>query len=113
MNLVRKPITMEINGEEFELILDMESAINYQDLADESILIGIDKIVEKSDLKRLSYLIASCLKYQDKCVGMDFVKKIDIFEAMEIFLPKIGELMTNSLPKATEDEKKTETKKEI
>lgn len=113
MNLVRKPIKMELNGEEFEFVLDMESAIDYQDLADESVLVGIDKIIEKSDLKRLSFLIASCLKFKDKSVGIDFVKKLDIFEAMELFLPKIGELMLNGLPKASEDEKKTETEKEI
>ena len=42
---------------------------NYQ------LFLGIDKITREQDLKALGCLIASCLKYNDKPVGMKFIKQ--------------------------------------
>lgn len=103
MNIMRKAIKVEIENNEYDLILDFESAMVFQDLYNESIFIGIDKIIQKQDIKALACLIASCLKNEDGCVGMDFVKGIDLMDGLPFFMEKIGELMENSLP--MEDEK--------
>lgn len=103
MNIMRKTIKTNIENNEYDLILDFESAMMFQDLYGESILLGIDKIIQYQDIKALACLIASCLKDEKGCVGMDFVKEIDLMHGLPFFMEKIGELMENSLP--TEDNK--------
>lgn len=103
VNIMRKAIKTNIENNEYDLVLDFESAMEFQDLYGESIFLGIDKIIQKQDIKALACLIASCLKDEDGCVGMDFVMKIDLMNGLPFFMEKIGELMENSLP--TEDEK--------
>lgn len=109
MSLKRKVIKMEIEEKEYDLILDFESAIEFQDMSKKSIFEGIQDISEKQDLKVMAMLIASCLKDENGCVGMDFVMKLDLMEFLPKFMEKLGELMSNSLP--TEDNKKTKGKK--
>ncbi len=109
MSLKRKVIKMEIEEKEYDLILDFESAIEFQDMSKKSIFEGIQDISEKQDLKVMAMLIASCLKDENGCVGMDFVMKLDLMEFLPKFMEKLGELMSNSLP--TEDNKKAKGKK--
>lgn len=103
MSIMRKAIKTNIENNEYDLVLDFESAMVFQDLYGESIFLGIDKIIQKQDIKALACLVASCLKDEDGCVGMDFVKEIDLMNGLPFFMEKIGELMENSLP--LEDEK--------
>ena len=112
MNIMRKAIKVEIENNEYDLVLDFESAMVFQDLYNESIFLGIDKIIQKQDIKALACLIASCLKGEDGCVGMEFVKEIDLVNGLPFFMEKIGELMENSLPmEEDEDKKKPKQKK--
>ena len=91
MNIMRKAIKVEIENNEYDLVLDFESAMVFQDLYNESIFLGIDKIIQKQDIKALACLIASCLKDEDGCVGMEFVKEIDLMNGLPFFMEKIGE----------------------
>lgn len=113
MNIMRKVIKTKIENNEYDLVLDFESAMEFQDLYGESIFLGIDKIIQKQDVKALACLVASCLKGEDGCVGMDFVKQIDLINGLPFFVEKIGELMENSLPIEDEnvDKKKPRQKK--
>lgn len=113
MNIMRKTIKVNIENNEYDLVLDFESAMVFQDLYGESIFLGIDKIIQKQDIKALACLIASCLKDENGCVGMDFVMEIDLMNGLPFFMEKIGELMENSLPKEDEkvDKKKPRAKK--
>ena len=112
MNIMRKAIKVEIENNEYDLVLDFGSAMEFQDLFGESIFLGIDKIIQKQDIKALACLIASCLKDEDGCVGMEFVKEIDLMNGLPFFMEKIGELMENSLPmEEDEDKKKPKQKK--
>ena len=112
INIMRKVIKVNIENNEYDLILDFESAIEFQDLYGESIFLGIDKIIQSQDVKALACLIASCLKDEDGCVGMEFVKEIDLMNGLPFFMEKIGELMENSLPmEEDEDKKKPKQKK--
>lgn len=103
MSIMRKAIKINIENNEYDLILDFESAMVFQDLYGESVFLGIDKIIQHQDIKALACLIASCLKDEEGCVGMEFVKGIDLMNGLPFFMEKIGELMENSLP--IEDEK--------
>lgn len=103
MSIMRKAIKVEVENNEYDFVLDFESAMVFQDLYKKSIFIGIDEIIQKQDIKALACLIASCLKNEDGCVGMDFVMQIDLMGGLPFFMEKIGELMENSLP--MEDEK--------
>ena len=68
--------------------------------------------MKKQDIKALACLIASCLKDEDGCVGVEFVKEIDLMNGLPFFMEKIGELMENSLPmEEDEDKKKPKQKK--
>ena len=62
VNIMRKAVKVEIENNEYDFILDFESAIIFQDLFGDSIFLGIDKIIQKQDVKALACLIASCLK---------------------------------------------------
>ncbi|MFR2314922.1 hypothetical protein [Terrisporobacter sp.] len=106
MNIMRKPIKMEIEGKEYDFILDFESAMMFEDIYGKAILIGIDRITHNQELKALGCLIASCLKYKDKAVGMEFVNKIDFMNGLPFFVDKIGDLMKNSLPEEDDPDKK-------
>ena len=106
INIKRKAIKVDIENNEYDLILDFESAIEFEDLFGESIFIGIDKIIQKQNVKALACLIASCLKNEDGCVGMEFVKEIDLMDGLPFFMEKIGELMENSLPTEENVDKK-------
>lgn len=109
MNIQRKVIPMEINGEAYEFILDFQSAIDFNMMYGKSIFVGLSKLSEEQDLLALASLIASCLKNKDgEAVGMDFVKKLDLMSSLEYFMEKITELVDNALPK--EDGKKTKKK---
>ena len=112
VNIISKAVKVEIENNEYDLVLDFESAMVFQDLYNESIFLGIDKIIQKQDIKALACLIASCLKDEDGCVGMEFVKEIDLMNGLPFFMEKIGELMENSLPmEEDEDKKKPKQKK--
>ena len=112
MNIMRKAIKVEIENNEYDLVLDFESAMVFQDLYNESIFLGIDKIIQKQDIKALACLIASCLKDEDGCVGMEFVKEIDLMNGLPFCMEKIGEFMEHSLPmEEDEDKKKPKQKK--
>lgn len=107
MNIQRKVIKIELDGKEYDFILDFESAIEFQGLYKKSIFIGLSKISEEQDLMALACLIASCLKNEKgKPVGMDFVKKLDLMSTVEYFMNKLSELVDNSLPVEDEPNKK-------
>lgn len=107
MNIQRKVIKIELDGKEYDFILDFESAIEFQGLYKKSIFIGLSKISEEQDLMALACLIASCLKNEKgKPVGMDFVKKLDLMNTVEYFMNKLSELVDNSLPVEDEPNKK-------
>lgn len=106
MNIKRKVIPMEIEGKEYEMILDFGSAMEFQDLYGKAIFVGLDKIGKEQDLKALACLIASCLKYKGKAVGLDFVAGMDLMSGLSVFMEKIAELMDNSLPAETDSKKK-------
>lgn len=81
-----------------------------------SIFVGIDNIRLTQDLRALAYLVASCVKDTEtnKCVGLEFVNKLDLLTGLNFFMDKIAELMENSLPEETdEDKKKSNEVKEI
>ena len=48
MNIMRKPIKMQIEEKEYDFILDFESAIEFQDLYGKSIFLGIDQKVAQA-----------------------------------------------------------------
>lgn len=107
MNIQRKVIKIELDGKEYDFILDFESAIEFQGLYKKSIFIGLSKISEEQDLIALACLLASCLKDEKgKPVGMDFVKKLDLMATVEYFMNKLSELVDNSLPVDNESNKK-------
>lgn len=109
MNLKRKVIELKINEEKYEMILDFESAIEFEDLYGKSIFEGIKKISTQQNIKALACLLASCIKKDGKCIGMDFVKNMDLITNLEFFLGKLGELMDNALDADSEEnvQKKT------
>lgn len=107
MNLKRKAIEMVVEGKKYELILDFESAIDFEDMYGKSIFEGIKNISKDQNIKALACLIASCLKDEGKSVGMDFVKQLDLMKYLEPFISQIGQLMTNSI----EEEKDTKVQK--
>lgn len=103
MNINRKTIEVEINDRKMSMVLDFESAIYYQENMNESIFVGVQRIGKEMDIIALVNLIASTLRdEEDKLVGLDFVKKLDLIEAVDFFMGKIGELMDNSVPEAKE-----------
>lgn len=113
MNILTKPIKIQVNDKEFDFVLDMDAAINFQDLAGVNILVGIDKVTQNQDLKMLAYLMATCLKYNGSAVGLDFVSKLDLMGAIDLFMPKLAELMMNSLPQEDGESTEKKTEKEI
>lgn len=106
MNIQRKVIPMEIEGEKYEFILDFESAIEFQSEYGKSIFVGLSKISEEQDLLALACLIASCLKKDGKAVGMEFIKKFDLMSGLEMFMDKLTLLVDNSIPKEEKPTKK-------
>lgn len=103
MNINRKTIEVEINDKKMNMVLDFESAIVYQEKMNESIFVGVQRIGKEMDIIALAYLIASTLRdEEDKLVGVDFVKKLDLVSSLDFFMGKLGELMDNSVPEAKE-----------
>lgn len=96
MSLKKKVIEVEINNKVYEMALDFESAIEFQELYGKSIIEGVSDITAKQDIKAMACLIAACLKYNGKCVGMNFVKSLDLMKYLALFTEKLGELMVNS-----------------
>lgn len=116
ISIMRKPIKIEIDNKEYDFVLDFESALKFQDMYEKSIFVGIDNIRLTQDLRALAYLVASCVKdpATNKCVGLEFVNKLDLLAGLNFFMDKIAELMENSLPEETdEDKKKSSEVKEI
>lgn len=107
MNIQRKEIPMEINGEKYSFVLDFESAIEFQSTYGKSIFVGLSKLSEEQDLLAMASLIASCLKDKSgKPVGMEFVKGLDLMSGIETFMDKLTELVDNSIPKEKKPIKK-------
>lgn len=99
MNINRKVVEIELCGKKMNMILDFESAIYYQENTKESIFKGVSRIGKDMDVIAFAYLIASTLRdEEDKIVGIDFVKKLDLMSSVDLFMDKLGDLMENSLP---------------
>lgn len=116
ISIMRKPIKIVIDNKEYDFVLDFESALMFQDMYGKSIFIGIDNIRISQDLRALAYLVACCVKdvETEKSVGLEFVNKLDLLNGLNFFMEKIAELMENSLPEETdEDKKKLSETKEI
>lgn len=111
MNINRKAIKVIINEREMEMVLDFESAINYQEKMNESIFVGVQRIGKEMDILAFAHLIASTLRDVDgDLVGIDYVKSLDLVSSIDFFMGKLGELMDNSVPQAKE-EKNSKKKK--
>lgn len=106
MNLKKKVIEIEIDNKKYEMALDFESAIEFQELYGKSIIEGVNAITSKQDIKAMSYLIAACLKDNGKCVGINFVKKLDFMTYLTLFTEKLSELMTNAFGTEEQSDKK-------
>ena len=107
MNINRKVIEVEINDRKMAMVLDFESAIKYQENMKESIFVGVQRIGKEMDILAFAHLIASTLRDEnDKLVGIDFVKKLDLVGSLDFFMGKLGELMDNSVPEAKEQDPK-------
>lgn len=115
MDIKRKVIPMEIEGKEYDFVLDFASAIDFQDMYGKSIFLGLQEVSENQDVIALGCLIASCLKEkdQDESVGLSFIRKFDLLSSLQYFMEKIGQLMENSVPKESEDKKKLEKPEQI
>lgn len=108
MDLKRKVIKMELEGKEYDFILDFETAMDFQELYGKSIFIGLQNLSDEQDLLALGCLLASALKDQrtGKAVGMDFVKKLDLLSSLETVMGNLGELVENSIPVEEDEAKK-------
>ena len=106
MSLKKKVIELEIENKKYEMALDFESPIEFQELYGKSVIEGVSDITTKQDIKAMACLVASCLKYNGKCVGMDFVKRLDLMKYLTLFTEKLGELMSNSFDMEEENSDK-------
>lgn len=110
MDILRKEIPIEINGETYKMILDFEAAMNFQKYYGKSILVGLDAISKEQDMVALGCLIASCLKTgegkDEKSVGLEFIGELDFINSLPIFMEAIPQLVDNSLPKEKKGVKK-------
>lgn len=106
MNLKKKVIEVEIDGRKYEMALDFESAIEFQELYGKSVIEGVNEITTNQDIKAMACLIASCLKYNGRCVGMEFVKGLDLMTYLTLFTEKLAELMANAFGVEEESNKK-------
>lgn len=105
MNIQRKSIKVELQGKEYDMVLDFASAIEFQSIYGKSIFVGLDMVAKEQDLYALAVLIATTVKdSKNKCIGMDFVGKLDLITSLEYFTEKLGELMANSLPQSDDEE---------
>lgn len=85
--------------------------IDFEDIYGKSVFEGIRKISQEQNIKALACLIACCLKDDDGAVGMDFVKKLDLMEYLELFIEKLGDLMANSIEEEKDEEVQKKTVK--
>lgn len=110
MDILRKEIPVEINGEVYKLVLDFEAAMNFQKYYGKSILVGLDAVSKEQDIVALGCLIAACLKAgegkDEKSVGLEFIEGLDFMNTLPIFMEAIPELVDNSLPKEDKKNKK-------
>lgn len=111
MNLKRKTVEVTIDEVVYDLVLDFESAIDFEDIYGKSVFEGIRKISQEQNIKALACLIACCLKDENGAVGMDFVKKLDLMEYLELFIEKLGDLMANSIEEEKDEEVQKKTVK--
>ena len=114
MNLKKKIIEVTIDEVIYDLVLDFGSAIDFEDMYGKSIFEGIRRISNEQNIKALACLIACCLREEDEPVGMDFVREMDLMANLDLFIEKLGDLMTNSIQEETDEKeikKKTMTKK--
>jgi len=107
LSLARTSIELEVQGKKYEMILDFESAIEFEAKRGYSIFTGVNKVTQAKSMTDLAYLIA-CITRDDtgKMVGLDFVKNMDIISNMAYLTEMLTELVTKSLPEATEEDKK-------
>ena len=106
MNLKKKVIEVVIDDKKYEMALDFESAIEFQELYGKSVIDGVNEITTKQDIKAMACLIASCLKHNGRCVGMDFVRGLDLMKYLTLFTEKLAELMMNSFGESEETDNK-------
>lgn len=108
MNLKKKVIKIDgIEGKDFSMSLDFESAMNFQEATGLSIFKGVQRISQEMDIISLAFLLAFTLRDEnEKAVGIDFIKNLDLQGNLEYFMSKISDLMDASLPKKDNSKKK-------
>jgi len=104
MNINRKTVKVNLQGKEYDMIMDFAAAIEFQDLFGISIYKAIDMILKELDIKALAYMIATCVKDENnQSIGLEKVKELGVLENVYFFVQKISELVDNSLPKAQKE----------
>lgn len=108
MNIQRKEIELELNGEKYYAILDFAAAVDFESRTGKSITKEIQNLIKNESLLTLANIMASVIKKENnKCVGINFISELDLIDATNYFIGIMEQLIELGLPKAEpESEKK-------
>lgn len=100
MNIVKKVIDLEINGEKLVATFDMLSIATYKKLTGKSVLKGMQGLAEMDEEVILNFM-ASTIREDEKAkpIGEELFEKYDILGLLLNFTEPIMGLIADSMPK--------------
>lgn len=107
MNIQRKSVKMNINGKEYDAIIDFKAAIDFEMRTKKSMIKEIEELGKTQSIVTIANIMASIIKDENNnSIGLDAILDLDLVDGASYFMEKIYELVDSSLPVATEEDKK-------
>lgn len=92
--MLRKRTPVMINDEKFEIVVNTGAMIDVENLTEESFL-NVVKKAEKGSIPALAHLLSACLHKEEKPVGMDYIRDMDVNDFGDLFNPLIDAIIAS------------------
>lgn len=100
MNIVKKVIDIELNGEKMVAVFDMQSVVLYKELSGKPFLFGMQKLAEMDEEVILNFMASTIRKTEkSKPIGKKLFE-YDIMCLLLNFTEPLMTLITASMPKS-------------
>ena len=107
INLNKKVIDVEINGEQYTASLDVATIVHYKQQTNKNFLHSIAQLGENEDLLLVIEILGSVIKdKKGKSVGVKFFMEYNPVEVMMEFLPLLTEVINGNFPEPKNEAEK-------
>lgn len=88
-----KKVKITLDNKDYDLVLDLRSALLFQELQGETIFEGVDKIANKQDITAIVNLLCATVRDKGKPVKKEFILGLDMLENLPAIMLALNDLL--------------------